>query len=119
MENLFVLAELLHEFFDAVFVEKGLLLHWIGALVSKCDFETGIEECQLAQTRCQALELKLSRNCEDRRVRQKRDERAGTLLVFDLADYGEFVGRFPFGESHMIDLAVARYLGLEPFGERV
>src|SRR5207247_9663228 len=119
MQNLFVLAELPDEFFDTVLVKKELLLRRIRTLVCKGDFETRIEKCQLAQTRSQALELKLGRNCKNRRIWQKSDECACGLFVFDLADDSEFVGRFPFGERHVIDLAVTRYLGFEPFRDRV
>src|SRR6266496_4931336 len=119
MQNLFVLAKLLYEFFDAVFVKKRLLLCRVGTLVCKCDFEAGIKKCQLAQPRSETFELKLDSNCKNGRIRQERDKRTGGLFVFDLADNSEFVGRFPFGERHVIDLAVTRYLGLEPFRKRV
>src|SRR5205823_6037277 len=119
MQNLFVLAELPDEFFDTVLVKKELLLRRIRTLVCKGDFEPRIEKCQLAQTRSQALELKLGRDCENRWIGQKSNECACGLFVFDLANDSEFVGRFPFGERHVIDLAVTRYLGFEPFRERV
>src|SRR6266700_1428138 len=119
MQTLFVLAELLDELFYALLVKKELLLRRIGTLVCKGDFEPRIQKCQLAQSRSQALELKLGRDCENRRIWQESDECARGLLVFYLADDSEFVGRFPFGECHVIDLAVTRYLGFEPFRERV
>src|SRR6266404_6535029 len=95
MQNLFVLAELLDELFDTVLAKKELLLRRIGALVCKGDFEPRIQKCQLAQSRSQALELKLGRDCENRRIGQKSDECTRGLLVFYLADDSEFVGRFP------------------------
>src|SRR6267378_2277673 len=119
MQNLFVLAELLDELFDTVLVKKELRLRRIGALVCEGDFEPWIQKCQLAQSRSQALKLKLGRDRENRRIGQKSDERTGSLLVFYLAYDSEFVGRFPFGERHVVDLAVTRYLGFEPFRERV
>src|SRR5882762_242425 len=119
MQNLFIFAKLPDEFFDAIFVKKCFLLRRVDTLVRKRDFQAGIEKRQLAQTRSQAFELKFRGNCEDRRIGQKSDERTGGLFVFDLADDSEFVSRFPFGESHVIDLAVTRYFGLEPFRERV
>src|SRR6266566_5815233 len=119
MQNLFVLAKLLYEFFDTVFVKKCLFLRRIGTLVRKCDFEAGIKKCQLAQPRGQTFELKLGRNCKNRRIWQESDECASSLLVFDLADNSEFVGRFSFGEGHVIDLAVTRDLRFEPFRKRV
>src|SRR5436189_4558104 len=115
MQDLFVLAELPDEFFDTVLVKKELLLRRIRTLVRKRDFEPRIEKCQFAQTRSQAFELKLGRDCENRRIWQKSNECAGSPLVFDLANDSEFVGRFPFGERHVIDLAVTRYFGFEPF----
>ena len=51
MNDLFVLAQLLHEFLDAVLVEERLLLRRFAALVGQRDLEAGIEEGQFAQTR--------------------------------------------------------------------
>src|SRR6266478_4333962 len=119
MQNLFVLAKLLYEFFDTVFVKKSFFLRRIGTLVCKCDFKTRIEKCQFAQTRSQTFELKLGRDCKNCRIWQESDECASGLLVFDLADDSEFVGRFSFGEGHVIDLAVTRDLRFEPFRKRV
>src|SRR6266404_7203550 len=119
MQNLFVLAELLDELFDTVLAKKELLLRRINTLVCKGDFEPRIQKRQLAQSRSQTFELKLGRDCENRRIWQESDECASSLLVFDLADDSEFVGRFPFGERHVIDLAVTRDLRFEPFRERV
>src|SRR5436189_6308316 len=114
MQNLFVLAELPDEFFDTVLVKKELLLRRIRTLVCKGDFEPRIEKCQLAQTRSQALELKLGRNCKNRRIWQKSDECACGLFVFDLADDSEFVGRCAFAGCRVLDLAVPRYRAIEP-----
>ena len=119
MQHLLVFAELLYEFFDPVLVEKFLLLRRIAALIGERDFQTRIEERQLAQAGCQALELELGRDGEDRRVGQKRDQRAGCFFAFDFADDRKLVSRFALGESHVIDFAVARYFHLEPFGKRV
>ena len=98
MNDLFVFAELLYEFLDAVLVKKRFLLWRIAALVGQRDLEAGIQEGQLAQPRRQPLELELRRDREDRRIGQERDERAGGLLVFDFADDRELVGRFALGE---------------------
>src|SRR6266536_4164061 len=119
MQDLFVLAELLYKFFDAMFVEKLFYLGRVGTLIGQSDFETRIKKCQFAQTRCETLELKLGRNCEDCRIGKERDERPRSLFVFDFADDGEFVRRFALGESHVIDLAVARYFHLEPFRKSI
>ena len=119
MQHLFVLAELLYKFFDAVFVQESLLLRRVGTLIRKRDLETGIEKRQFAQPRCETLEFELCRDCENRRIRKERNQCASGLFVFDLADNAEFVRRLALGESHVIDLAVARYFYLEPFRKRV
>src|SRR6266481_8221464 len=119
MQNLFVLTELLDELFDTVLVKKELLLRRINTLVCKGDFEPRIQKRQLAQSRSQTFELKLGRDCENRRIWQESDECLGGLLVFDLTDESKFVSRFPFGEGHVIDLAVTRDLRFEPFRKRV
>src|SRR5205807_7785340 len=79
----------------------------------------GIEKCQFAKPRCKTLKFELRRDCENYRVREKRNQCASALFVFDLANNSEFVGRFALGESHVVDLAVARYFHLEPFRKRV
>ena len=115
MEHLFVFAQLLDEFFDPVLVEKYFLLRSVAALVGKIDFQPRIEKGELAQAGCQSLEFKFRRDREDRRIGQERDQRSGDFFVFDFADDGKLVGRFPFGEGHVVYLAVARYFHLEPF----
>src|SRR4029077_18065159 len=119
MQDLFVLAELLYKFFDAVFVEKLFCLGRVGALIRKRDLQTGIEKRQFAQPRCETFEFELRRDGENRRVGKKRNQCASCLFVFDLSDDSEFVRRLALGESHMIDLAVARYFHLEPYRKRV
>ena len=119
MNDLLVLAQLPDEFLDAVLVEERFLFWRIVALVGERDFEAGIQERQLAQTRGQALEFELGRDGENRRVGQERDQRAGVLLVFDFADDLELLGRFAALERHVINLAVARDFDLEPIGKRV
>ena len=119
MNDLFVFAELFDELFDAVLVEKRFLLRRVAAFVGERDFQTGIEKRELAQPRGQPLEFKLRRDRENFGIGQERDERAGGLLVFDFADDGELVGRFAFGEGHVIDLAVARDFHFEPVGKCV
>src|SRR3712207_6178263 len=119
MDDGLVLAELAHELFDAVLVEEALLLRRLLPLVGKVDLEPGIKERELAQTAGQALELKLRRDREDRRVGQEGNERAGLLLVLELADDIELLRGFPALEAHVVDLAVARDFHLEPIGERI
>ena len=46
MQHLFVLTELLDEFFDAVLVKKYLFLHWVDTLICERDFKTRIEKRQ-------------------------------------------------------------------------
>ena len=48
MQDLFVFAELLYKFFDAVFVEKLFYLGRVVALIRKRDFQTRIEKRQFA-----------------------------------------------------------------------
>src|SRR4029077_8578908 len=93
MQDLFVLAELLYKFFDPVFVEKLFYLRGVGTFIRKRDFQTGIEKRQFAQPRCETLKFELRRDGENRWVRQKRDQCAGGLFVFDLADDSQFVRR--------------------------
>src|SRR5207247_8242017 len=108
MQNLFVLAKLLYEFFDAVFVKKRLFLRRVDTLVCKCDFKAGIKKCQLAQPRGETFKLKLRRDCENRRIGQESDQRAGGFLVLNFADDSEFSGRFCSCGSSVIAFAVAR-----------
>src|SRR5262249_14347841 len=119
MQNLFVLAELLYEFFDPVFVKKRFLFRRRTALVSEIDFNARIQERQLAQTRGQTLKLELGRDREDLRVGHEGDQRPGGLLPFDFADDFELLRRFSPGKSHVVNLAVARNLHLEPLRKRV
>src|SRR6202030_1902183 len=67
MQHLFVLAELLYEFFDAVFVEERFFLGRLGAFISEIDLEPGIQEGQLSEASGEPLKLKFGRNREDRR----------------------------------------------------
>ena len=119
MDDGFVFAELADEFFDAVFVEEGLLPRCITAFVGERNFEAGIEKRQFAQPVGQALEFKFRRDGEDRRIGEERDQRPGNLLVFQFADDFELLRGFPALEAHVIDLSVARDLDLEPIGKRV
>src|SRR5215469_15654333 len=59
MQDLFVLTELLYEFFDAVFVEKSFFFRRVSALICKRDFQARIEKRQFAQPSRETLELKL------------------------------------------------------------
>src|SRR6266480_3133974 len=115
MKHLLVFAELFYKLFDAMLVKKCLFFRWIGALIHERNFEAGVKKRQFAQPRREPLKLKLRRDREDRRIWQKRDEGSGGLFVFDFADDGQFVGRFAYGESHVIDLAIAGYFHFEPF----
>ena len=86
VNDLLVFAELFYELFDAVLVEKRLLFRRIAALISEHDLKARIEEREFTQTRSQPLEFEFRRDGKDRRIGQKRDERAGRFLVLDLAD---------------------------------
>src|SRR6185437_15891097 len=106
MNNSFVFSKLPHEFLDPVLVVERLLLRRRATFVSKCDFQPGIEKSQLAQSCRQPLELELNRESENRRVRQKSNERAGVLFVFDFTDDAELLGGFTALESHVINLGL-------------
>ena len=119
MQELLVFAQLSDEFLDPEFIQVLLVLRRFRALVGEIDLEPGVKKGQLAQSRGELRELELGRDVKDRRIRQKRDERAGVFLVLEIADHGEFLRRDTPRESHVIDLAVARNLHLEPIGKRV
>ena len=105
MNDVLVFTELLHELFDPVLVEERLFPDRLRPFVMQIDFETGVEERQFAQTARETLELELGRDRENRRIGQKRDQRAGRLLVLQLADDAQLFGRLPALESHVVDLA--------------
>ena len=119
MQELLVLAELPDELLDAEFIEVLLVLRRIRALVGEIDLKPGVKKGQLAQSRGELRELELGGDVEDGRIGQKRDERAGVLLVLQIADDRELLRGDTTRECHVIDLAVARHLHLEPVGKRV
>ena len=119
MQELLVLAELADELLDAHFVNPMLGAHCLPALVGEGDFEAGIEEGEFAQTGGQLRKLELRCDREDRRVGQESDECAGLFFVFDFTDDGEFLHRHTALESHVVHLAVAGHLDLEPITERI
>src|SRR6266704_3633683 len=86
MDHLLVFAKLLYKFFDPVLVDKYFLLRLVAALVRQRDFQPGIEKRQFAQPGREPFKLKLSRDCENRWIGRKRDQRAGGAFVFDFAD---------------------------------
>ena len=100
-------------------VVERLLLRRRATLVSKRDFQPGIEKGQLAQSRRQSLELKFSSEGENRRVRQKSNECAGVLFVFDFADDAEFLSGFTALESHVINLGFTSDFHLKPVTQRI
>ena len=85
----------------------------------RIDLQPGIEKRQFAQAAGKPLELELRRDREDRRVGQERDERAGLFGILQGADDGELLRGDAALERHVVDLAVAEHLGLEPIGKRV
>ena len=119
MNDLFVLAELLYEFLDAMLVNEEFFFGRITALIGQCDFKTGIQERKLAQPRREPLEFVLRRDREDRRIGKKCDERAGRFFVLEFADDIQFLRGFSALESHVINLALARNFNLEPIGKSV
>ena len=68
MDDLSVLAQLPDEFLDAFFINELLLFRRLGSFVGQRDFETGIQEGELAQTARQPIEFKLGRDRKDRGV---------------------------------------------------
>src|SRR5690242_10437192 len=104
VQDLLVLSELPNELFNSMLVKESFGLWRVDAFISERDLETGIEKRQFTQACRQSFELKLGRDGENRRIRQEGDECARRLLVLDLSNDCEFVGRFAFGKSHVVDL---------------
>ncbi len=116
VDDLLVFAELLDEFLDAVLVIETFRFGLLGALVGEDDFEAGIEKGEFPQAADDEFLLELDRLLEDLRVGLEGDEGAGR---FALADDVEFFDGFAPLELHVVDLAVARNLDLEPFRDGV
>ena len=119
VEELLVLAELADEFLDAEFVEPAFGFDLFAALVGEGNFEAGVEEGEFAEAGGELGEFKLGGDREDRRVGEEGDEGAGLLFVFDLADDIELLRGHAALEGHVVDLAVALDLDLEPIAERI
>ena len=114
MDHLFVFADLLHEFLDAVLVKKAFAL--LGPFILQNDLKPGIQERQFAQTVRQNVELELRRDGKNRRIRLERNEGAS---MFRRADDPQFPHRHAAREFHVINLAIARDFHLEPVRKRV
>src|SRR5439155_6935158 len=116
VQRFLAFVELLHELLDAVLVEKRLLLSIRNALVDEGDFEAGVQKRQFPQALGDAVGFEFGRIPENFRVGLEGDERAGAL---GFAGDFEFFDRFAALELHVVDLAVARHIHLEPLAHRV
>ena len=76
----------------------------------------GLRKASSRRRFAQDLVLEFARGLEDLRVGLEGDLGAGLLRV---ADDRHLLGRFALRETHLVDLAVAPDLGLEPFRDRV
>ena len=85
-------------------------------LVGQLDADARVEERQLAQPLGQDLVLEFARGQEDLRVGLEGDLGAGLLGV---ADHRHLLDRLALRKAHLVDLAAAPHLGLEPFGDGV
>ena len=83
----------------------------LGALVGELDLDAGIQEGQLPQALGEDLVLEFAGRQEDLGVGLERDLRAGLSGV---ADHHHLLRRLSLGEAHLVDLAAAPHLGLEP-----
>ena len=122
MEDCSGLAELADELLDAVLVEEGLAagaVLLIIALVGEDDLDAGVQEGELTQTTGEALELEGDGDREDLGIWQEGNEGSGLLLVLQLAENGEWLGRLALGKGHEVDLPLAHDLDFEPSREGV
>ena len=119
VQELLVLPELTDELLNAELVKILLVPGRVGSLVGEIDLESGIEEGEFAKAPGQLCELELGGDREDRGIRQKRDQRPCVLLVLQVANHRELLRRHTPRKCHVIHLAVARHLHLEPVRERV
>ena len=110
------LVDLLHELLDAILVEVALGLGFGGALVGEDDLEAGVEEGELAQTLADAGRDEDGGLLEDLGVGLEGDVGAG---LAGLADDLELLDGFAPLELHVVDLAAAGDLDLEPLGDGV
>ena len=114
MQDVLVAVEEPHELGDAVLEEEALVL--LRPLVDEVDGDAGVEEGQFAQAVGEDLVFELARDPEDLGVGLEGDLRAGLL---GLADHRHLLRGFALRAAHVVDLAVAAHLGLEPFGDGV
>ena len=119
MEELLGLAELADELLDAEAVEVLLLADGLAAFVDEVDLESRVEEGQFPEPGGEFGELELDGDREDRGIGHEGDGGARLLLVFDLADDVELLGGVAALEGHVVDLAVALDLDLEPVRQGV
>ena len=116
VEGGLALVELADEFLDAVLVEVALGLRVGGALVGEGDLQARVEEGEFAQALGDARRLEHGGLLEDLTVGLERDEGAGAA---GFADDLELLHGLAALEFHVVHLAVAGDLDLEPLGDGV
>ena len=116
MNRRLALIELLHELLDPVLVKKLLPLAARLALVEERDLQPAVQKRQLPQPLRDDLRLVFDRLTKNLRVWLERDERARPLR---LPDHRELLHRVPALELHVMHIAIARDLDLEPLAHRV
>lgn len=119
VHDIFVLAELLHEFGDTILVKEHFRAGGLNALISQGDADAGIQEGELAQALGQKLETEGDGDGEDRRIGKEGDLCAGALRVIQIAEHTEGLCGFATLEADGVDLAVAIDLGAEPIGQGI
>ena len=118
MNDLLVFPKLLYEFFDPVLIKKCFLFRFIAALIGQRDFQTRIQKASSRN--------RVARRSNLNSVVIVKIVGSGMKVIsvpvsfcFDFADDVELLRGLPALECHVIDLAVARNLDLEPIGKRV
>src|SRR5690606_11479121 len=109
-------VDLADELGDAVLVEEHLGLGGGGAFVDEVDFEAGVEEGEFAQALGDAVGDEDGGFLEDLGVGLEGDVGAGAA---GLADDFELFDGLAALELHVMDVAAAGDLDLEPFGDGV
>ena len=116
VERLLAGVELPHELDDAVLVIISLDLGDGGALVGEDDLEAGVKEGELAEALGDGFEDEDGGEFENLGVGLERDGGAGAGSG---ADDLKFFDHLALGELHVVDMAAAGDLDLEPLGDGV
>ena len=118
-----VAVEILDESSDAAFVEQVDFLRLFMPRVAQDDMHAAVEESELAVAVLELLEVEL-RDLEGRGRREEGDFRAlleaGLVVRWrGIADYLQRLDRIAEFEAHVVLLAVAPDIELQPFGQGV